>query len=155
VSIGKAKLLSSIKVECDVLFSSTSVGALAAPQVIKGHFTYTNCGCTVEEVSGTTAKIEVLREGHETASVKGSGKVIVNCFGIECTYVATGLKGTAKGPLLSTEANGEISISEQVLTGSGIFCPSEGKLDIKTTPLSAAYFSGGGGRMLCKADAHG
>jgi hypothetical protein len=139
VSVGKAKLLASPEVQCNVLFESTSVGAAGAPQVIEGHFTYTNCGCTVKEKAGTTAKISVLKEGHEIASVTGEAEIIVTCFGIECTYKGTGLKGTAKGPLLSTEANGETNLSEQEVSGKGAFCPSKGKLDIKTTPLAAAY----------------
>src|ERR1051326_4219472 len=138
-SVGKAKLLASPRVECNVLFSSTSVGALAKPQVIEGHFTYTNCGCTVREVAGTTARITVLKEGHETGRVTGEAEISVNCFGIVCTYNGEGLEGTAKGPLLSAQVpdNGEVSLQEQVVTGSGSFCPSEGKLDIVTTPLTA------------------
>jgi hypothetical protein len=138
-SVGKAKLLANPRVECNVLFSSTSVGAAAAPQVIEGHFTYTNCGCTVREVTGTTAVIKVLRTSHETATVTGEAEISVNCFGIVCTYNGEGLEGTAKGPLLSAQVpdNGEVSLQEQVVTGSGSFCPSEGKLDIVTTPLTA------------------
>jgi hypothetical protein len=138
-SVGKAKLLASPEVQCNVLFESLKVGEGGEPQVIEGHFTYTNCGCTVKEKAGTTAKINVLKEGHETASVTGEAEIIVTCFGIECTYKGTGLKGTAKGPLLSTEANGEVNLSEQEVTGKGAFCPSKGKLDIKTTPLAATY----------------
>jgi hypothetical protein len=152
-SVGKAKLLASPEVQCNVLFESTKVGAKGAPQVLEGHFTYTNCGCTVKEKAGTTAKINILREGHETASVTGEAEIIVTCFGIECTYKGTGLKGTAKGPLLSTEANGEVNLSEQEVTGKGAFCPSKGKLDIKTTPLAAAYIASS--LMLCVASATG
>jgi hypothetical protein len=141
LSVGKAKLLSIIPVECNVLFASTSVGALASPQIIKGHFTYTNCGCTVEEIIGTTAKIEVLKEGHETASVTGEASIYVDCFGIDCIYIGTGLKGTAKGPLLSTQANGEVSLQNQVLSGYWSFCPTGAKLDITMTPLVATYIS--------------
>jgi hypothetical protein len=149
VSVGKAQLLASPEVQCNVLFESTKVGAAGAPQVIEGHFTYTNCGCTVKEKSGTTAKINVLREGHETASVTGEAEIIVACFGIECTYKGTGLKGTGKGPLLSTEANGEINLLEQEVTGKGAFCPSKGKLDIKATSLAAAYVGKGGALHYC------
>src|SRR5262249_35872191 len=142
-SVGKAKLLASPRVECNVLFSSTSVGGAAAPQVIEGHFTYTNCGCTVRERAGTTATIEVLGTSHETASVVGEALIEVNCFGIVCTYKGEELEGTATGPLLSTEANGEVNLSEQEVRGSGSFCPTRGKLDIKTTPLAATYITGG------------
>jgi hypothetical protein len=140
-SVGKAKLLANPRVECNVLFESTSVGALGAPQEIEGHFRYTNCGCTVRERAATTARLKVLRTGHETASVVGEALIEVNCFGIVCTYKGTGLEGTAKGPLLSTEPNGEVVLSEQEVTGTGSFCPARGKLDITTTPLSATYIS--------------
>jgi hypothetical protein len=140
---GKAKLLGSPRVECNVLFSSTTVGALGAPQIIKGHFTYTNCtGCGhVQELEGTTAEIEVLRTGHETASVTGEAEILVTCFGIECEYTGEGLAGTARGPLLATQANGEVALSEQVVHGLGSFCPPNAKLDILMTPLTATYIS--------------
>jgi hypothetical protein len=139
LSVGKARLLASPRVECNVLFVSTGVGTLAAPQIIEGHFTYTNCGCTVREVGGL-AIIEVLRTGHETVKVTGEAEISVNCFGIVCTYNGEGLEGTGKGPLLSTEANGEVNLSEQVVRGTGSFCPAGAKLDIKvTTPLAATY----------------
>jgi len=143
VSVGKGKLLAgSITVECDVLFLSTSVGALGAPQVIEGNFTYSNCGsCSATEENGPSA-IEVLKEGHETTKVTGEGLVHVNCSGINCRYTGEGLAGTGKGPLLSTQANGEVSISEAVTEKeSGFFCPSTSKLDLTTTPLSATYIS--------------
>jgi hypothetical protein len=162
-SVGKAKLLASPEVQCDVLFSSTSVGATGSPQIIEGHFTYTNCGCNVKEVAGTTAILEVLKEGHETAKVTGEAEINVNCFGIVCIYNGEGLIATVKGPLLSTEANGESVISEQVLSGGGFFCPSAGKLDIKLTPLAAVYIAKKGEKKeepktktaLCAADEAG
>jgi hypothetical protein len=106
--------------------------------VIHGHFTYTECGsCTVEEVSAESL-IEVLKEGHETSKVTGNGKVFVDCGTfLECEYDGAGLKGTGKGPLLSTETNGSVTLSNQVThkAGGGFFCPAEAKLDIATTPL--------------------
>ncbi len=140
----KAVLKTSIvTVECDVLFLGDMVGeGLEAlnPLVIKGKFTYTNCGsCTATEENGP-AQIKVLREGHETASVTGEGLVHVECSGLNCRYTGTGLKGTAKGPLLSTETNGEVSLTEQTTNKeSGLFCPSTSKLSITTTPLEKAY----------------
>src|ERR1051326_692932 len=98
-SVGKAKLLASPRVECNVLFSSTSVGSSGSPQIIKGHYTYTNCGCTVREVVGTTAIVEVLKEGHETAKVIGEGEVEVNCFGINCPKKSERLQKTTKDAL--------------------------------------------------------
>ena len=135
----KGKLLTNIvNVECDVLFLGDAIAG--TPAVVTGNFTYTNCGsCTVEEVS-KGVEIEVLKEGHETSKVVGEGEVHVNCSGLNCTYNGEGLVGTGKGPLLSSETNGSVVITEQTTKKvSGLFCPSTGKLDITTTPLSATY----------------
>ena len=138
----KAILLASPEIQCDVLF----LGEVTAgnPAIVEGNFTYSNCGasCSVEEVGGPSV-IEVLRESHETSKVTGEGEVHVNCFGINCYFNGEELIGTGKGPLLSTAANGEVNISGQkVKKVKGIFCPSEGKLDINTTPLEATYIAG-------------
>lgn len=140
----KAKVLASfLTVECDVLFLSTSVGGLGAPQVIEGHFTYSNCssGCSVEQEL-LPSIIEVLRTGHETASVTGEGEMHVKCSGLNCYYNGEGLEGTAKGWWLSSGAysNGEISIQGQKLNKvGGLFCPSSAFLDITTTSLSRVF----------------
>ena len=139
----KARFLMSPEIQCDVLFLG-EVGVLGAPQIIEGNFTYSNCGsgCTAIEEGGPSV-LEVLKEGHETAKLTGEGEVHVNCFGINCYYNGMGLWGAGKGPLLSTAANGEVNISGQTVNKvKGIFCPSEGKLDINTTPLSATYITG-------------
>jgi len=141
VSVGKSKLLSgSITVECDVLFLSTQVFSLDVPQFIDGNFTYTNCGsCSITEENGP-AEIQVLKEGHETAKVTGEWLLHSNCSGLNCRYIAEGLVGTGKGPLLSTQERGEVLISEKALEKeSGLFCPATNKLDITLTPLSATY----------------
>lgn len=138
-SVGKAKLLSSINVECSVLFlGDVTTGA---PAVVEGNFIYTNCnsGCSVEEVSENYA-VEVLRTSHETASVTEEGEVHVTCSGINCYYNGEGLEGTEKGSLLSSQSNGEVSISEQVAKKTkGLLCPATAKLDITTTPLEPTY----------------
>jgi hypothetical protein len=146
----KAKLLGGlITVACDVLFLGDALAAEASPLVIHGNFTYTNCGsCTVAELKGGVAKIEVLKEGHETAKVTGEAVVFVDCGGesLECEYDGVGLESTAKGPLLSTETNGESKITNQIVhkhAGGGALCPEESKLDITMTPLSAIYISNG------------
>ncbi|HET7486059.1 MAG TPA: hypothetical protein VFJ64_11890 [Solirubrobacterales bacterium] len=161
-SVGKAILLASPKIECNVLF----LGAVKAgnPLVIEGNFTYSSCGsgCTVTEEGGPSS-IAVLREGHETAKVTGEGEVHVNCIGINCFYNGEELVGTAKGPLLASKTidivegkeinlteNGEVSIQNQeVKKTKGTFCPATGKLDIKTTPLEPTYIGKPGGLHYC------
>ena len=141
LSGAKGKLLTSIvNVECDVLFLGDTTEESGAPLVIEGTFTYTNCGsCTVEEVGGGV-EIKVLKLGHETSDVTGEGEVHVNCSGLNCTYNGEGLLGTGKGPLLSSETNGSVTLTEQTAKKvSGLFCPSTSKLDITTTPLIATY----------------
>jgi hypothetical protein len=142
-----ALLLNSLgNVKCTALFLSLSVGPLEMLQIITGHFTYSLCkrkkligeeDCTVTEVTGTTSTIKILKTAAETVSVTGQGEVRVQCGSIiDCTYNGTGLTGTGKGALASTETNGETSISEQTTNKvSGSLCPNEAKLDIKTTPL--------------------
>ena len=146
VGVGKAKLLSSVgTTECTVLFLG-DVKSVGSPLIIEGNFTYTSCelggsSCTATEESGP-AEIKVLKEGHEKAKVTGEGLVHLVCSGfIDCSYNGTGLTGTGKGPLLSTQANGEVTLSEQSTTKEtgGFLCPKTAKLDITTTPLSATY----------------
>jgi len=155
-SVGKAKLLSGVgTAECNVLFASTKVGSAGAPQELEGNFTYTNCtlsgsSCTATEENGP-AEIKVLKEGHEKAKVTGEYLVHVKCSGfLDCSYTGAGLAGTFKGPLLATQENGEVTISEQSLSkeAGGFLCPKTAKLDITTTPLTAAYLSKGGGGGL-------
>jgi hypothetical protein len=141
----QATLLSSvINVKCDVLFLGDTLGE-GAPLVIHGEFTYTNCNkgsCTVTEES-LDSLIEVLRTSHETASVTGEGEVNVHCgFFINCTYNGEGLEGSGKGPLLSSETNGEVTLTGQETSRVSGFCPESAFLDIKTTPLSATYLGG-------------
>lgn len=146
ISGAKAKLLtSSLTVECDVLFLGDTTTALASPLVIAGKFTYSNCNssCTVGEgLAG--ARIEVLKEGHETAAVTGEREMEVSCPFFKCVYNGEGLAGTAKGWWLSSGAyaNGEVAISEQTMNRvNGVLCPSESRLDITTTPLSRMLIS--------------
>ncbi len=139
----KAVLKTSIvTVECDVLFLGDTLTASGLPLVIHGTFTYTNCGsCTATEENGP-AEIKVQKSGHETGTVTGEGLVHVECSGLNCRYNGTGLSGTAKGPLLSTETNGEVTLTEQTTNKeSGLFCPSTSKLTITTTPLDKVYLS--------------
>jgi hypothetical protein len=145
----KAKLKTSIlTIECDVLLLST---VLTHTSIFWGLYlrhttaTYTNCNnsCAVTEENGP-AFTEALGESHETAKVTGEGLVHVECGAfIDCLYNYEGLVGTAKGPLLSTETNGEVKITEQSLSeeGGSFFCPETSKLTITLTPLSATYIT--------------
>jgi hypothetical protein len=158
VSVGEGVLLSSAgPVECLVLFEGTTLG-LGAPLVIHGHFKYgtdvtsthscelIGTKCTVKELS-KDALIEVLKLGHETADVASFLVVEWNCGKIfTCTYKFNGVKGTAKGPLLSGETpdNGNISVEEQTVEhveGEGLFCPATAKLDLLTVPLEVIYYA--------------
>ncbi len=137
----KAVLETSIlTVECDVLFLGDTLTGSGLPLKIHGTFTYTNCGsCTATEENGP-AEIKVTKTGHETGTVVGEGLVHVSCSGLNCRYNGVGLSGTAKGPLLSTETNGEVSLVNQSTNKeSGLFCPSTSKLTITTTPLDKIY----------------
>jgi hypothetical protein len=155
-SVGKGVLLTNIlNVECDVLFLGDVTGE-GSPLKIKGNFAYSSCNggeCEVKEVS-SSAVIAVLKEGHETATVTGGAEALVKCgFFLHCVYNGGSLKGTAKGPLLSTQKNGETSIQGQAPTKvSGFLCPSTASLDITTTPLSPTYIVGA---MECVPDLNG
>jgi hypothetical protein len=139
-SVGKAVLLSSIKVECDVLFLGDEVEESETSE-LEGKFTYTNCGsCEVSEKNGPSI-VKLLYTEHETAEVADEVLVSVVCSGfINCAFNTEGLKGTAKGALLSTQKNGEVSIQGQTINNEGGFlCPKTTKLDITTTPLVSTF----------------
>jgi hypothetical protein len=155
-SVGAAVFLTSIaNIECTVLvLGSVTEGS---PLTVKANFTYTGCkdksfgACEVKELSGSSS-VEMLKEGHETAKVTvGSGEVLVKCsIGVHCVYKIGGIVGTAKGPLLATQKNGEIAINKQTLTKvSGFLCPSTASVDLTITPLNATYIVG---QMLCVPD---
>jgi hypothetical protein len=132
-----------VKVECDVLFSGevVSLNNLGPTIAIEGFYSYSNCGnCTVKEV-GKGATLALLREGHEKAKVVTSVEMEVKCGIINCKYLWAE-NGTALGPLLSTETNGDITFFEQPPIGTGgVFCPGVNKLDITMTPLVATYLA--------------
>ena len=126
---------------CSALKLTTVTTPLGAPLQEESKYTYSECssGCTFEEIGGPYTT-EILKLGHETADVTEEGEFHVNCVGLNCYFNGEGLLGTAKGPLLSTEANGEISIVEQELHKvKGLFCPNPTLLNVTTTPLSATY----------------
>jgi hypothetical protein len=152
-SVGKAILLGSPKVECNVLFLGDTLAGSAAPLVIEGTFTYTSCTnfCTAKEENGPS-EIQVLKTAEELGAVTGEGLVHLTCpFGINCFYNGEGLEGHATGPLKSAQANGSVVLTEQETTkesGSGI-CPEEGFLDITTAPLIKTYIAKSSLKDLC------
>jgi hypothetical protein len=150
----KAILLAKPEVKCDVLFLGDALNSgLGNPLVLHGNLTYSNCegGCTAVEENGPT-ELKVLREASELAKVTsgtgtGAGLVHLECpGGVDCFYVGSGLVGHALGPLTAgVETNGQVSLSDQTVAEEdpSFFCPDSGKLDIKTTPLSATYIAKG------------
>lgn len=144
-----AELLSSLgTVKCDVLFLGDAVDGTSAPLELSGAFTYSNCvrgseKCTATEEGGPSI-VEVLDEAAEEAKVTGEGEFKVKCgIFINCKYNHEGLQGTDKGPLSSTETNGEVTLSEQEIHKVSGTCPSTAKLDITTTPLETVYIATG------------
>lgn len=129
--------------ECSALLLADA-GELGAPQILKGAYTYTSCnqGCTRTEENGP-AVLNFLKTGHESGEATGESLVHVSCGStINCTYTLKGMIAAIKGPLLSTETNGELTFTEQTMVHeSGLFCPKEAHLTVKFTPLSATYIS--------------
>jgi hypothetical protein len=146
----KASLLNSISnILCDILLLGdvTSAGSLGSPLVMQGNMTATNCvdekpnSCTVTEEGGPS-EAKALLEGHETAKVTMEGLIKVVCTGISCKYNGENLIATFKGPLLSSETNGEATIIEQTVKKvSGLLCPTTAKLDGTITMLEATYIT--------------
>lgn len=148
-SVGKAKLITSVgTIECDSLFlGDTAEGTgEGAELTITGTFTYTNCelggkSCTAKEENGL-AEIEVVKTVAETTKVTGKYLVHVVCSStIDCSYTGAGIVGTGKGPLESTQANGEVTISGAAATkeAGGFLCPKSAQLTVTTTPPAATY----------------
>ncbi|MGE5281025.1 MAG: hypothetical protein ACM3N0_01640 [Chloroflexota bacterium] len=159
-------LLNSTKenVECDVLFLSTveihnegteaeeilylGVLGLGEPQIIHGHFTYSNCfregkKCEVKEVSEDSL-ILILREGHDLAKVTGHGEVNVHCgLLINCTYKGENLVGHGLGALLPGELEklGGVLIDNQTTVKVSGLCPEVAELDLTTTPLKDLFIT--------------
>ncbi len=140
----KAVILNNIlNVECDLLYLSSSVGKLGAPQVIQGNFTYSNCegACEVEEVSETST-FKLLRTCHETANLALTGEMFVNCaFGLECILASEEMRGLAKGALLPFTGEEEIFEQDELIPVGGFFCPEEAKLDFLILSLDSVYIS--------------
>jgi hypothetical protein len=163
VSTTKSKVETNwLTVECDTLFLGDGLTESGEPLLIQGNFTYSNCGsCTVKEENGPS-EIKVLKEGHETATVTGEGLVHVVCgSSLDCSYIGTGLSAAAKGPLLASHKNGEVSLSSQTVTkeAGGFLCPKSNKLTLLLTPLEALYITWGETTphktALCTADDSG
>lgn len=134
---------------CNELFLGDVTGT-GPSLTMSGTTTYTNCvrhttgnpePCLFAEVNGPSSRT-VTKTGHETAAVTIKREVKVKCgVFINCVYNGEGLEGTAKGPLLSSETNGEVLFDKQVMHKVSGICPSEIKLSTTTTSLEAIYIS--------------
>jgi hypothetical protein len=142
---GRVTILNSVlNVECVALSLEDASVGLANPLVTKGAFTFSSChaSCTVTEVNGP-AKFEFLKLGHEAADYTLELELHLVCGELfNCTYNGVGLKGMTKGPLLSVEASGETSLSNQTLNKvSGFLCPSTSKIDFLLFTLLATHIT--------------
>src|SRR3954447_14723551 len=154
----KAELISpstSDVIKCDVLFLGDTVEPSGAPLLVDGAFTYANYispygACTIVIEENGPSELEILKEGHETATVIGEGLVRVNCPFLICRYTGEGLTAEAVGSLLALnekeeETNGTVSIENQpVHKEGGSFCSKEALLNIVLEPLEPLYIGGGG-----------
>jgi hypothetical protein len=147
----RAALLTNLgNVECNVLFSGEVLSDTTnGPAFVSGNFTYTTClfkgaACEVKEVSKSSS-LTILKEAHETGTAKLKGEFSVKCgFSINCTFSEESLAGVAKGALLSTLANGEVSINGAAIKKiTGVICPKEAKLDMTTSPLTKTFLAQG------------
>lgn len=141
---GKIKVVtSSMTYECKALLLA-AVSELGSPQVLEGSFTYTSCdnGCTRTEENGP-AVLQFLKTGNESGEAIGESLVHVVCgIFINCTYTLEGMTASLKGPLSSSQANGELTFVEQEMRHeSGAICPEEAFLNATFVPLSPTYIS--------------
>jgi hypothetical protein len=146
--VGRVKFKTSIlSPECDVLFYGKVMNRyfLGGARKLISSIALTNCtkSCAIAVENGPP-EITMLREGHETATVNIGILFHVECGAfIDCFYIGEGLEATAKGPLLSTETNGELKLTEQALSEEeeSVFCPEEAILTLSTTPLIKTYIT--------------
>jgi hypothetical protein len=149
--IKRAALLTSLgNVECNVLFSGEVLSSTTdGPAFVSGKYTYTTClfkgsACEVKEVS-TSSSLTILKEAHETGTAKLSGEFNVKCgVSMNCSFTEENLAGVAKGALLSTQANGEVSFNGALFKKfAGLVCPKEAKLDMTTAPKTETFLAQG------------
>jgi hypothetical protein len=129
-----------LNVECDLLYLGDSHG-LGAPLVLEGAFTYSNCnnGCTVTEENGP-GLLELLKVSHETANLTLEWLIHVECgFFIDCNYNGEGLKGIAKGSLLSFKEGETFEKLKLREEAGSFFCPDTNNLDFLVLSLSSLY----------------
>jgi hypothetical protein len=135
-------LTSAINILCEVLYLGDTL-ALGAPLVIHGNFTYSNCHeeggtttCSAVQTS-SSALLEALKSGSETAEVKFSYELLMECAGfIHCVYNGVGLKAAEEGSL----GSGHITIGKQTVNKvSGFLCPKTATLDVLWESLTALY----------------
>ena len=144
-SVGKGVLESELPtIECNVSFFSTSVGALGAPQVVEGWFTYSTCNnfCSVKEENGP-AELKILRTGTELAAVTYEFLVRVKCPFINCSFNGAGLEGHLLGALSAANSRGEYTILLGELNAEfgGEMCPAFTFLRVTTETTSTTYVS--------------
>jgi len=153
LSTNQAVLKNSfLATKCDVLFlgdvlnKSPKLYLAEAGEklLISGTFTYTNCNnsCAPKEENGP-AHIKVLKTGHELAEVTLEYLVHIICgTSLDCSYNGTNLNGHGLGSLLSSELNGDVTLTSQVLTkeAGGFLCPKTTELTIQITPLTVLTY---------------
>lgn len=148
-SVGKGQLLTNFgAVKCNILFAGM-VLLEGNPLILYGQFTYTNCevgatACNVNEENGSS-ELKILKEGHEQAKVTYSFFLmhVVCGSAINCSYTqGGGIVGTKKGPLLSIQENGEISVQGMAVAkeAGGLLCTKTNELDFITTPSTAKTY---------------
>jgi hypothetical protein len=144
VAEAPAVVLTSVgNVVCGVLYLADTTQELASPLVLEGTFTYSNCtsGCSITEENGPS-EIQLLKLGHEKADAKLEILMHVKCnSGINCNYIASGMKGVFKGALLPF-INGEDDFgSAELKKESGVLCPTQAFLDLLVFSLETFYIT--------------
>jgi hypothetical protein len=152
---GKAKLLGSSTIECNILVKGTRTsGALTAGAAeFEAELIYTSCnfGCTVTDSStggNPQGTILVLKTAKELASVTGDNFMIyLKCpFIYKCHYNASGLTGHGlqPEPAHNSTGKGHVTYSGATVTlleelSSPFTCPTTGSLHGLFQSLTPLY----------------
>jgi hypothetical protein len=132
-----------LTVTCEALYLGDALSGLAAPLVIHGNYTFSNCnnGCTITETSAS-ALVFFLREGTELSKVTVEYNFHVTCTEvIECTYNGEELVGHGLGGLITTAAEkGHVTFTKAPVRNSGgLICPPSAELTALFESLSKEY----------------